>query len=66
MFDLSPLEWMAVGLVASTIVLVNKLAIQDRGSTWAGLLLVAFSAGLALVHANRSIRRRTLRERSAN
>lgn len=58
MYPFGPWEWLVVGAIASTIVIVNKAVIHDRGSSWASLLMLSFFTGVAVSHFVRWMRRR--------
>lgn len=57
LFDLRPWEWIVVGVVAATIVIVNRAVIHDRGNSWASLLVLSFFAAVVVGHAIRWVRR---------
>ena len=58
LFDFRPWEWLTIGAIGLTIVIVNKAVIHDRGNNRAGLLLVSFYVGVVICHAGRWVRRR--------
>ena len=58
-FNLRRAEWAAVAVVVVVVAFVNKVIIDDKGNTWAGLVLVAFWLGVGLVHFARLVARRT-------
>lgn len=48
--DFERREWAMVAAIAAAIVVLNKLVIQDRGSNWLTLAVLAFFAGVAVVN----------------
>jgi hypothetical protein len=57
-FDLDRGEWWFLASVVAVLVVIDKLVVQDHGSTWASLVLVSGAIGLGLIHGRRWLRRR--------
>lgn len=50
-------EWVAVALIAASIVGMSTLVIHGTDNTWTGLTLVSFYAGMLAVHGWRKLTR---------